>query len=80
MVPAASLVRLNVSVAVPDPFASSPVMGGTSLDGRSAAVNVADAAGEGVVGMLLSLPQPAATSPSPSNPKRASDFMSDNSC
>jgi len=77
IVPAASLVRLNVSVVVPEPFASLPLTGGTSLDGRNAAVNMTDDAGEGVVGILLSEPQAAARTPSPSNPKTVSDFMSD---
>src|SRR5262245_35120728 len=64
IVPAASLVRLNVSVAVPEPLASSPLTGGTSLDARNAAVNVTDDAGEGVVGIPLSEPQAAARTPS----------------
>jgi hypothetical protein len=80
MVPAPSLVRLNVSVAVPDPFASPPTTGGTSLDASSAALNIVDDAGDGAIGELLLPPQAAVTTPSASNPKRASDFMSDNSC
>src|SRR5262245_21000189 len=80
MVPAGSLVTLNLSVAVPDPFASVPLIGGTSLDGSSAAVNVTEEgdAGDGVVG--VSSPHAAARDPRRSNPIRARDFMTDLSC
>jgi hypothetical protein len=73
---AESFVKLNVSVAVPDPFASVPLIGGTSLDGSSAAVNVTeDDAADGVVG--VSSPHAAARDPRRSNPTRARDFMTD---
>src|SRR5262249_39064672 len=78
MLPAASLVRLNVRLEVPEPPASDPVTGGTSLAGSNVALNVDDAAGEGVgvVGVSL-LPQPAATEARMSNPERyVKGFMS----
>jgi hypothetical protein len=76
VVPAASFVKLNLSVAVPDPLASVPLIGGTSPDGSSAAVKVTDDdAGDGVVG--VSSPHAAASDPRRSNPIRARDFMTD---
>jgi hypothetical protein len=79
VVPAASFVKLNLSVAVPDPLASDPLIGGTSLDGSSAAVNVTDDdAGDGVIGLLS--PHAAASDPRSSNPIRTRDFMTDISC
>jgi putative aminopeptidase FrvX len=79
VVPAESFVKLNVSVAVPDPFASVPLIGGTSLDGSRAAVNVTDDdAGDGVIG--VSSPHAAASDPRRSNPIRTRDFMTDISC
>jgi putative aminopeptidase FrvX len=80
MLPAASLVKSNLRVPVPDPFASVPLIGGTSLDGSSAAVTVTeeDDAGEGVVGG--SSPHAVARDPRRSNPIRARDVMTDLSC
>jgi len=79
MLPAASLDRLNVRLAVPEPPASDPLTGGTSLEGSSMALNVDDDAGEGVVG--VSPPQPAATEARISNPERQmKGFMSISSC
>src|SRR5215510_3244810 len=64
IVPDESLVRLNVSVDVPDPPASVPVTGGTSLDGSSAAVKLDAEAGDGV-GVVAPLSSHAAA-PRPS--------------
>src|SRR6187399_3071706 len=50
MVPAASFVRLNVMVAVPDPSRSAFDTGGTSFAGNKAAVNFVGRA-VGVVGV-----------------------------
>src|SRR5438445_1643343 len=61
IVPAASLVRFSVSVAVPRPFASALVMAGTTFAGNNVAVNFTwfGLAGVGAVGDLEPL-QPAA--------------------
>ena len=67
--PLESLVKLNVTAAVPDPLASLPLTGGTSLDGSSAAVNVTgDEAGDGDV--RVSSPQPVVTLPTTSKAHR----------
>src|SRR5438067_1965264 len=52
MLPAASLVVLNVIVALPLPLASAPLMGGFSFAGESAAVKVG-CVGDGEDGELL---------------------------
>src|SRR5215510_1134193 len=79
MVPAASLVRLNVSVPVPEPFASAPAIGGTSLAGSNAAVNVTDdEVGDGVVGAGAALsPHAAVRNPRRSNRHRTRGFVTD---
>src|SRR5262245_6992742 len=62
--PAASFDRLNVRVAVPEPPASVPVIGGTSFAGSSTAVYVDDdEPSDGAVIVLLSS-HAAATPPS----------------
>src|SRR5262245_19046323 len=75
ILPVESLVRLNVSAAVPDPFASLPVIAGTSLDGSSVAASLTDEAGDGDV--MASSPHPAVTLPTTSNAQRyVKGFMS----
>jgi hypothetical protein len=61
-------VRLNVKVAVPEPPASVPVTGGTSLAGSSTALNVAHVAEEGAV--TVSPPQDVASEARSNNPER----------
>jgi putative aminopeptidase FrvX len=71
---------LNLSVAVPDPFASVPPIGGTSLDGSRATVKVTDDDDDGDGAIGGSSPHAAASDPRRSNPMRARDFMTDSSC
>src|SRR5262249_19744911 len=70
--PEESFVAVRRTVAVPEPLASAPLIGGTSLDGSNVAVSVAVAVADGV-SLLV---QPAAMNPRTISPKRYGDFMS----
>jgi hypothetical protein len=74
-VPAESLDKLNVTVAVAEPSASLPVTGGTSFEVRRAAVKVADEFDEdGIVAVSL---HPTSTLPAMTNAEKyVKRFMS----